>query len=98
MLMNPEGIDLPQSIATKWKKMGEKADIELFIQKMKYLNLRNSVFIDCTAEASVTSTYISILSSFVSIVTANKIACSSETQSLQGTEEDRKGKECEVHV
>ena len=77
MLMNPEGIDLTV-YRDEMEKMGEKADIELFIQKMKYLNLRNSVFIDCTAEASVTSTYKSILSSFVSIVTANKIACSSE--------------------
>jgi aspartokinase/homoserine dehydrogenase 1 len=77
MLMNPEGIDLT-GYREEMERAGEKADIDLFIQKMKYLNLRNSVFIDCTADASVTSTYISILNSFVSIVTANKIACSSE--------------------
>jgi len=77
MLMNPEGINL-DNYRNEMEKQGEKADIELFIQKMKYLNLRNSVFIDCTADVSITSAYKKVLSSFVSIVTANKIACSSE--------------------
>jgi aspartokinase/homoserine dehydrogenase 1 len=36
---------------------GERADIELFIQKMRYLNLRNSVFIDCTADAAIAGNY-----------------------------------------
>jgi aspartokinase/homoserine dehydrogenase 1 len=77
MLMNPEGIDLGK-YREEMESMGEKADMDLFLQKMKFLNLRNSVFIDCTAAASVASVYKDILSSFVSIVTANKIACSSE--------------------
>ncbi len=76
MLLNPEGIDLNQ-YREELDRQGEKADLELFIQKMKYLNLRNSVFIDCTADAAVTTVYRDVLSSFVSIVTANKIACSS---------------------
>ena len=45
---------------------------------MTKLNLRNVVFIDCTADADVASRYGEILSKYVSIVTANKIACSSE--------------------
>ena len=77
MLLNPDGISL-DNYREEMEKQGEKADIELFIQKMKYLNLRNSVFIDCTANASIPSIYKSVLSSFVSVVTANKIACSSE--------------------
>jgi len=60
------------------EKQGEKADIELFIQKMQYLNFRNSVFIDCTADAAIAATYGKVLNSFVSVVTSNKIACSSE--------------------
>ncbi len=42
------------------------------------MNLRNSVFIDCTADAKVATFYGDMLSAYVSVVTANKIACSSE--------------------
>jgi aspartokinase/homoserine dehydrogenase 1 len=45
---------------------------------MTKLNLRNSVFIDCTADEGVASQYNEILSKYVSVVTANKIACSSK--------------------
>jgi len=76
MLLNPEGIDLIH-YREEMEKQGEKADIELFIQKMKYLNLRNSVFIDCTANPDIAGTYIQVLNAFISVVTANKIACSS---------------------
>ncbi len=57
---------------------GEKADLTLFINKMTRMNLRNSVFIDCTADEKVAVTYHDILSKYVSVVTANKIACSSD--------------------
>jgi aspartokinase/homoserine dehydrogenase 1 len=77
MLINPDGISLDK-YREQLDQQGERADIELFIQKMKYLNLRNSVFIDCTANPVIASTYKNILSSFISVVTANKIACSSE--------------------
>ena len=60
------------------KTSGDKGDISDFIQQMTRLNLRNSVFIDCTADEDVASRYFEILSSYVSIVTANKIACSSK--------------------
>jgi aspartokinase/homoserine dehydrogenase 1 len=42
------------------------------------MNLRNSVFIDCTASPDVARKYYEILDSFISVVAANKIACSSE--------------------
>ena len=57
---------------------GEKSDIDVFISQMTRLNLRNSVFIDCTANAKVAGTYLDVLQKYVSVVTANKIACSSE--------------------
>ncbi len=60
------------------KTDGEKADISLFIRQMKKLNLRNSVFIDCTADANIAAKYGEILSGYISVITANKIACSSE--------------------
>ncbi len=77
MLLNPEGIQLA-NYREDMEKQGEKADIELFIQKMQFLNLRNSVFIDCTADAHIAATYAEVLNSFISVVTSNKIACSSE--------------------
>ncbi|HOS72526.1 MAG TPA: bifunctional aspartate kinase/homoserine dehydrogenase I, partial [Bacteroidales bacterium] len=60
------------------KNAGEKADIALFIQNMKSMNLRNSVFIDCTANEKVAARYTEILEAYISVVTANKIACSSD--------------------
>lgn len=57
---------------------GEAGDIEIFINKMTRLNLRNSVFIDCTADARVGAIYGEVLEKYVSIVTASKIACSSK--------------------
>ena len=56
----------------------DKSDIVSFITKMTKLNLRNSVFIDCTANENVGSKYGEILQKYVSVITASKIACSSE--------------------
>lgn len=60
------------------KTSSEKGEIASFINHMTRLNLRNSVFIDCTADEDVAARYKDILSKYVSVVTANKIACSSE--------------------
>jgi aspartokinase/homoserine dehydrogenase 1 len=77
MLIDKKGISL-DNWGDTLKTSGEKADISGFIQQMTKLNLRNVVFIDCTADEKVASRYHEILSKYVSIVTANKIACSSE--------------------
>jgi aspartokinase/homoserine dehydrogenase 1 len=77
MLLNPEGINL-SDYREVLEKEGERSDIGLFIQKIQFLNLRNSVYIDCTADAGIASTYRNVLNSYVSVVTANKIACSSD--------------------
>jgi len=82
MLIDKKGIPL-DSYKEDLKNNGEKGDISAFIQQMTKLNLRNSVFIDCTADEDVASRYIDILSKYVSIVTANKIACSSGQQYYQ---------------
>jgi len=77
MLIDKKGIPL-ENYREVLKTSGEKGDISVFIQQMTKLNLRNSVFIDCTADEDVASRYEDILSRYVSIVTANKIACSSK--------------------
>lgn len=56
---------------------GETANQELFIAKVKELNLRNSIFVDITANESVSKTYEHYLKQSVGVVTCNKIACSS---------------------
>jgi len=76
MLIDKRGISL-ECYKEVLKTSGEKSDISIFIQQMTKLNLRNSVFIDCTADEDVASRYADILSKYVSIVAANKIACSS---------------------
>jgi bifunctional aspartokinase / homoserine dehydrogenase 1 len=77
MLIDKKGIPL-DNYKEELKNSGEKGDISVFIHQMTRLNLRNSVFIDCTANEDVASRYSDILSKYVSIVTANKIACSSQ--------------------
>ncbi len=82
MYVDKKGISL-DSYRETLKTSGEKGDIAGFIQQMTRMNLRNAVFIDCTADASVASRYADILSKYVSIVAANKIACSSEYKYYQ---------------
>jgi bifunctional aspartokinase / homoserine dehydrogenase 1 len=76
MLIDKKGISF-ENYKDTLSTSGEKADISSFIQQMTKLNLRNAVFIDCTADENVASRYGDILSNYVSIVAANKIACSS---------------------
>lgn len=76
MLIDKKGISL-DNYKEVLQNSGDKGDISAFIQQMTRLNLRNAVFIDCTANEDVASRYGEILSKYVSVVTANKIACSS---------------------
>jgi aspartokinase/homoserine dehydrogenase 1 len=77
MIIDSKGIPI-DSCREMLKTAEDKADISLFIQQMKKLNLRNSVFIDCTADEKIALKYAEILSAYISVITANKIACSSE--------------------
>ena len=82
MYVDKKGISL-ENYRDTLKNYGEKGDISGFIQQMTKINLRNSIFIDCTADRKVASRYAEILSKYVSIVAANKIACSSEYEYYQ---------------
>jgi len=75
MLINENGIDLDNPIEAL--DNGEQADFHKFINSIRELNLRNSVFVDCTAHEVVSDQYITLFDDYVSVVTANKIACSS---------------------
>lgn len=75
MLFDEEGIALKD-----WKmslENGEVANKETFISKVITLNLRNSIFVDVTANESVSQTYEHYLKQNIAVVTCNKIACSS---------------------
>jgi aspartokinase/homoserine dehydrogenase 1 len=75
MYFDEDGIPLKD-----WQSLlenGETADKEAFIAKVKALNLRNSIFVDITANQSVSETYEQYLKQNVAVVTCNKIACSS---------------------
>ncbi|MFC6876982.1 bifunctional aspartate kinase/homoserine dehydrogenase I [Flavobacterium myungsuense] len=75
MYFDEEGIPLKD-----WKSLvenGEKSDSETFISKVKALNLRNSIFVDITANENVSKTYDQYLKQSIAVVTCNKIACSS---------------------
>lgn len=56
---------------------GEPTNIQEFINRMKEKNLRNSVFVDVTANDVVAATYASVFEKSISVVACNKIACSS---------------------
>ncbi|WP_417799754.1 bifunctional aspartate kinase/homoserine dehydrogenase I [Tenacibaculum sp.] len=76
MIFNEGGISLKS-----WKQQlqnGEASSLELFFQRTKALNLRNSVFIDNTANQQVSEIYEHYLVNNIGVVTCNKIACASE--------------------
>jgi aspartokinase/homoserine dehydrogenase 1 len=76
MLFDEDGISLKD-----WKHLlenGEIADKEKFISNVKELNLRNSIFLDITANEDISKTYEHYLKRNIAVVTCNKIACASE--------------------
>ncbi|MBG7631727.1 MAG: aspartate kinase, partial [Bacteroidetes bacterium] len=75
MLFNEDGIDL-----NTWELQlpeGEPLDMNVFHSNVKELNYRNSIFVDNTANESVSKLYANYLKESVAVVTCNKIACSS---------------------
>ncbi|MDR0713209.1 MAG: bifunctional aspartate kinase/homoserine dehydrogenase I [Bacteroidales bacterium] len=77
MYISPGGIS-PAGYAGEMEKYGESYEIDRFIAGIFALNLRNSVFIDCTGNETVAASYGKLFEHYISVVTANKIACSSE--------------------
>lgn len=81
MAFDEDGISL-ENWETELAK-GEKANKTVFIEKVNKLNYRNSIFVDNTANKEVSETYTSYLKNSVSVVTCNKIACSSDFASYK---------------
>ncbi|MAU27037.1 MAG: bifunctional aspartate kinase/homoserine dehydrogenase I [Muricauda sp.] len=76
MVFDEDGLDLRQ-----WTELldhGQHADPNLFFKAIKKLNYRNSILVDNTASESVANSYGDFLKESISVVTCNKIACSSD--------------------
>ncbi len=80
----------PMTYAEKLEKEGEPYDLHNFINRIFDLNIRNSVFIDCTGNDVVASAYGTLFEHYISVVTANKIACSSEYSLYKSLKENAK--------
>lgn len=81
MIFDENGIDL-----NNWKDQladGEKATLQGFFENTKALNLRNSIFVDITANKDVANLYAQYLRQSIGIVACNKIACSSDFENYK---------------
>jgi aspartokinase/homoserine dehydrogenase 1 len=81
MATNASGINLKD-----WKdalEKGVKADSDVFYQTAKEFNLRNSIFVDNTANEHIAHTYARYLENNISVVTCNKIAAADELSHYQ---------------
>lgn len=77
MLFNREGIDI-STFREKMAEEGQTSDLHEFKNEIIRLNMYNSIFVDCTANDHVADIYAELLNANISIVTANKVAASSE--------------------
>ena len=77
MLLSRDGIDIAD-YKERMLSEGKTSSIEGFKNEIIGLNMYNSIFVDCTANSKVVDVYHDLLNANVSIVTANKVAASSE--------------------
>jgi aspartokinase/homoserine dehydrogenase 1 len=85
MIFDEEGISLKN-----WKSSlenGTSANISEFISNTIALNLRNSIFVDITANSDVAAIYEQFLRNSIAVVTCNKIACSSKFENYKRLKE-----------
>lgn len=86
-----EGVDL-----NRYKEIlqteGAPFHPDRFVEKMLEQNLRNNVFIDCTSSQAISDLYERLFDHYVSVVTANKIACSSVYSHYRQLKEKAKDK------
>lgn len=83
MVFLREGIGM-EAFREELDKSEKKSSLVGFVDEMKAMNIYNSVFVDCTASDEVSEFYREILSSNISVVTANKVAASSAYENYLG--------------
>ncbi|MEO6348107.1 MAG: ACT domain-containing protein, partial [Aquaticitalea sp.] len=75
MIFDANGLSLKD-----WKEQlvqGQKASFIGFMDEIKQLNFRNSIFVDVTANEDISKLYAKYLKQNIAVVACNKIACSS---------------------
>ena len=77
-LLAGEGVDLESYSADL--SAADEMKIAVFTDSIIEQNLRNSVFVDVTANSEVVETYPKLLAKSISVIACNKIAASSEYQ------------------
>ena len=85
MVFDEDGIALKN-----WKTVlenGTSTNTSEFISKTIALNLRNSIFVDITANSDVAAIYEQFLRNSIAVVTCNKIACSSKFENYKKLKE-----------
>ncbi len=80
MLFEEDGLDL-SNWQQQLEKSNTKSDLSEYFQRMKTLNLPNSIFVDTTSSQSVADMYSDILRQNISIVSASKKANSGSMES-----------------
>ena len=78
-IFDAEGIDL----STYREQLQNASPLDLTTISQQLGTLYNSVFVDCTASEEVAGTYLQLLNNNISVVTANKIAASSDYRYYQ---------------
>lgn len=81
MIFNQDGLSL-----SNWKndlENGENSNLNTFISNIQKLNLRNSIFVDITANSDIAAVYDQFLKQNIAVVTCNKIACSSKFENYK---------------
>ncbi|GAA3507994.1 bifunctional aspartate kinase/homoserine dehydrogenase I [Aquimarina addita] len=85
MIFNEHGIHLDS-----WEEelqKGEKANADTFFKKAKDMNIRNSIFVDNTANPDIAKVYKKYLAESMAVVTCNKIACADEYSNYEELQE-----------
>jgi aspartokinase/homoserine dehydrogenase 1 len=77
MLLNRDGIDIA-GFKEQLMNEGKASSLEQFKNEIIGLNMYNSIFVDCTANDAAADLYAELLNANISVVTANKVAASSE--------------------
>nr|WP_319398160.1 bifunctional aspartate kinase/homoserine dehydrogenase I [uncultured Carboxylicivirga sp.] len=81
MLFKDRGLDL--DTAADQLKEASPGSIDKFVDQIIANNMSNSVFVDCSASPLVAEQYLKLLQNNVSVVTANKIASSSDYETYK---------------
>ncbi|MGI6047537.1 MAG: bifunctional aspartate kinase/homoserine dehydrogenase I [Petrimonas sp.] len=85
-MFNREGISL-DGYYENLMENGMKSSPDVIKEEIMKMNIFNSVFVDCTASDSISELYEELMSKNISVVTANKIAASSDYENYRTLKE-----------